>query len=177
MFFLDEMITSAKRHQMRVVSGRRDGHGTRAPHVRVTQLVSQHLQLIRIEVIVIPQNMVVRWPTCSLQTRKSASCSVSFSFPFFVYLFIFCKLLCRTERILVSLTSSSMRQPELYLNSGVTAEIKVELGRVGDANVDGCAGRDIPALSDLILFVGAKQPRVVPFLHHDKGYTRLITNF
>ncbi len=57
---LHQMVARAEGHQMRVVGGRRDGHGARAAHVRVAQLVRQHLQLVRVEVVVVPQHVVVR---------------------------------------------------------------------------------------------------------------------
>ena len=41
-----------------------------AASVRMTQLVGQHLQLIRHELIVIPENLIVTWTTGALHAGK-----------------------------------------------------------------------------------------------------------
>src|SRR6218665_252162 len=64
--FLDEMIPSAECNEMRIVGRRRDGDAAGAAHVRVAQLIGQHLEIIRIEVVVVPQNVVMRRTTRSL---------------------------------------------------------------------------------------------------------------
>jgi len=68
--FLNEMITSSESDQVCVVRWRRYWHTAGTAHIRVTQLIGQHLNLIRTEVIVVPQHMVVWWTTCSLQVSN-----------------------------------------------------------------------------------------------------------
>lgn len=69
MFLLHQVITGSKCYEMSVVSGSRDGHTAGTSHIRVTELVGQHLKFIGIEVIVIPQNMVVRGSTGTLRIQ------------------------------------------------------------------------------------------------------------
>lgn len=57
---LHEVVARAEGDEVRVVGGRGDGHGARAAHVRVAQLVREALQLVRPEVVVVPQHVVVR---------------------------------------------------------------------------------------------------------------------
>lgn len=64
---LHQVVARAEGHQVRVVGGRGDGHGARAAHVRVAQLVRQALQLVRPEVVVVPQHVVVRRPRRALR--------------------------------------------------------------------------------------------------------------
>ena len=59
MFLLNKVISSSESDEMCVVCRSRDGDTTSASHIRVTQLVRQHLNLIGTEVIIIPQHMVV----------------------------------------------------------------------------------------------------------------------
>ena len=59
-FLLNKMVARAEGDEMCVVGRSWDGHTARAPHVRVTQLVGKHLQLVGVEVVVVPQNVVVR---------------------------------------------------------------------------------------------------------------------
>ena len=68
---LDEVIARAEGDEMRVVGRRRDGDATRAAHVGVTQLIRQHLQLVGVEVIVVPQHVVVR------RTRRALDAGVA----------------------------------------------------------------------------------------------------
>ena len=60
------------------------------------------------------------------------------------------------------------------LNTGVRAQVKVELGGVCDADVDGGAGRDVARLARLLLLVGAEQAGVVALLHHDERDAGLV---
>ena len=59
MFFLHKMVACSEGYEMGVI--RRSGYGNRpcAAHIRVTQLISQTLQLIRVKMIIIPQHVVV----------------------------------------------------------------------------------------------------------------------
>lgn len=65
--FVHQVITGPEGHQVGVVGRRRDGDGARAAHVGVTQLVGEDLQLVRREVVVVPEHVVVRWPAGALQ--------------------------------------------------------------------------------------------------------------
>jgi len=59
MFLLDQMISSSESDKMCIVRRCGNRHATCAAHVRVTQLVGQHLNLISTKVVVIPQHVVV----------------------------------------------------------------------------------------------------------------------
>ena len=73
---LHQVVARAEGHQVRVVGGRRDGHGARAAHVRVAQLVREALQLVRAEVVVVPQHVVVRRPRRALYALMAAQVEV-----------------------------------------------------------------------------------------------------
>ena len=73
---LDEVIARAEGDEMRVVGRRRDGDAARAAHVRVTQLIRQHLQLVGVEVIVVPQHVVVRRARRALDAGVAAQVEV-----------------------------------------------------------------------------------------------------
>ncbi len=113
---LDQVVSGSERDQMSVVRRRGYAHRTSTSHVRVTQLIGQRLEFIGREVIIIPQDVVVRG------TRGA-------------------------------------------LNTGVTAQVKVELGRVSDARVDRGAWRDVAAATALLFTVRAEQTRVVTLLY------------
>ena len=53
---------------MGVVRRGGDGDGASAPDVGVAQLVGQLLQLVSIEMIIIPKDVVVTWSRCALDT-------------------------------------------------------------------------------------------------------------
>lgn len=57
--FINQVVTSAERHQVGVVRRCRDGDGARAAHVGVAQLVGEELELITGEAVVVPQDMIV----------------------------------------------------------------------------------------------------------------------
>lgn len=65
-FFLHQVIPRSKRHQVSVVRRSRDGHATRTAYVRMTQLVRQLLELVRLETIVVPQHVVMGGPASAL---------------------------------------------------------------------------------------------------------------
>lgn len=67
---LDEVVARPEGDQVRVVGGRRDRHGARAAHVRVAQLVREALQLVRAEVVVVPQHVVVGGARSALRKRR-----------------------------------------------------------------------------------------------------------
>jgi len=71
MFLLHKMVARSERHKMSVVRGRWNGHAAGTAHVRVTQLIRQHLKVIRIEVIVVPEDMIVGGATCSLSMSQN----------------------------------------------------------------------------------------------------------
>lgn len=70
MFFVHQVVPGPERHQVSVVCWGRDGHGARAAHVGVTQLVGEDLQLIGGETIVVPKHMIVGRPACSLKADR-----------------------------------------------------------------------------------------------------------
>ena len=88
------MISGPEGDELGIVGWRWDADGAGAAYVGVAELVSHLLQVVRLEVVVVPQDVVVTRPTCALNTL-------------------------------------------------VRAKVKVELGGVGDAYVDGGAGRDV----------------------------------
>ena len=53
-------------HQVRVVGGGGDGDTPGAPGVGVAQLVSQLLELISAETVIVPETAVVAWPRGAL---------------------------------------------------------------------------------------------------------------
>ena len=65
---LHQMVAGSEGHQVGVVSRGRDGDGPGAPDVGVAQLVGQLLQLVSIEMIIIPEDVVVTWPRRALDT-------------------------------------------------------------------------------------------------------------
>ena len=60
------VISRAEGDQVGVVGRRRDGHGSRASDVGVTQLVGEVLQHVGLVVVVVVQHVVVRWPRRAL---------------------------------------------------------------------------------------------------------------
>lgn len=70
MLFLHQVVPGTEGHQMGVVGGCWDGHGPSTSDVGVTQLVGQHLELVSVEVIIVPQYMVVGRSAGSLQTHN-----------------------------------------------------------------------------------------------------------
>jgi len=73
MFLLNKVIASSECDEVSVVRWRWDGHAACTTHVRVTQLVGQHLNLIGAEMIVIPQHVVVRRTTRALRQHVSVT--------------------------------------------------------------------------------------------------------
>ena len=63
-----QVVSRSKRHQVCVVGGGGDGDGARAPNVGVAQLVSQLLELVSVEVVVIPEDVIVAGPRRALDT-------------------------------------------------------------------------------------------------------------
>lgn len=70
MFFIHQVVPGPEGHQVSIVGWRRDGHGARTAHIRVTQLVGENLQLIGRETIVIPKHVIVGRPACSLKADQ-----------------------------------------------------------------------------------------------------------
>lgn len=69
MIFLHQVVSGSEGDQVSIVSWSRDGYTSSAANVSVAELVGENLQLVSIEAIVIPQHMIVRRTTCTLQTR------------------------------------------------------------------------------------------------------------
>jgi len=65
-FLLHQMVARSECHQVSVVRRRRYGDATGTAYVCVTQLVGEHLKLIGIEPVVIPEYVIVRGSTCTL---------------------------------------------------------------------------------------------------------------
>ena len=64
------MEASSERHQVCIVRRCRDGHGPSTAHICMTELVREGLELICLEVIVIPQHVIMGWTACSLATTN-----------------------------------------------------------------------------------------------------------
>ena len=67
---LHQVVAGTEGNQVSVVRRSRNGNAASAPDVGVAQLVGELLQLVRIEVIVIPQHVVVAGPGGALDTCK-----------------------------------------------------------------------------------------------------------
>ena len=65
---LHQVVPGPEGHQVGVVGRGRDGDGPGAPDVGVAQLVGQLLQLVSIEVVIIPEDVVVAGPGGALDT-------------------------------------------------------------------------------------------------------------
>ena len=135
---------------MGVVGGGGDGDGPGAAHVGVAQLVGQLLQLVRVEVVIVPEHVVVAGPRGALDTCAHAG----------------------------SVSNTNLYMPKHSPNGPtlMRAQVEVELRGVGDADVHGGAGGDVAALAALLLLVRAEEARVVPLLHHDEGDPRLVVS-
>lgn len=66
MLLLNKVIPSSEGHQMSIVCRGRYGDRASTPDVSVTQLVGEALKLIAVEVVVIPQDVVVAGSTGAL---------------------------------------------------------------------------------------------------------------
>lgn len=67
-------------------------------------------------------------------------------------------------------------RPKLpYLNAEMTAQIEIELFRMGDAGIDHGAWRYVPASSALISGVRAEKPGVMTLLDNDESDLRIVT--
>lgn len=60
------MIPRAESDKVSIVSRRGNGYGTCASNVSVTELVSEALELVSVEVVVIPQHVVMTWTARAL---------------------------------------------------------------------------------------------------------------
>ena len=153
---------------MGVVGGGGDGDGPGAAHVGVAQLVGQLLQLVRVEVVIVPEHVVVARPRGALDTCTHAGVSIKACYLLLpiVYLHYFKIFLYKYKY-----AKNSRSGPTL-----MRAQVEVELRGVGDADVHGGAGGDVAALAALLLLVRAEEARVVPLLHHDEGDPRLVVS-
>lgn len=73
MFFVHQVVAGTEGHQVGVVGWRRDGDGAGTAHVRVAQLVSEQLELISSEAVVVPQDMVVGGSASALRWEEEES--------------------------------------------------------------------------------------------------------
>lgn len=68
-------------------------------------------------------------------------------------------------------------RPACPLDAGVTTQVEVKLGWVGDLRVHSCACWNVPTLPNPLVLVSAEEPRVVPLLHHNKCNPWLVVLF
>jgi len=73
---LHQVVPGPEGHQVGVVGRGGDGDGPGAPDVGVAQLVGQLLQLVSIEMIIVPENVVVAGSGGSLDTLMGAEIEV-----------------------------------------------------------------------------------------------------
>lgn len=52
-------LPGPERNKMSIISWRRNGYRSGTSHIRMTKLIRQALQLIRVEMVVIPQNVIM----------------------------------------------------------------------------------------------------------------------
>lgn len=71
MLFLHEMVASPEGDEMSVIGWRRYRHRARAADVGVAQLVRQTLQLVAVEMVIVPQHVVVGRTTGALQHNSA----------------------------------------------------------------------------------------------------------
>ena len=65
---------------------------------------------------------------------------------------------------------------QTYLNTGVGAQVEVELGGVADADVHRRPRRDVARLAAPVLAVPAEEAGVVALLHHYERDARLVAH-
>ena len=80
MVLVYEVVPGPECHQVSVVSGCRYADTTSAPDVSVAQLVCQGLDVIRGEVIVVPQHVIMRRSRSSWKGTKKIASTVNSSF-------------------------------------------------------------------------------------------------
>ena len=68
MLFLHQVVPGPEGHQVGVVGRGGDGDGPGAPDVGVAQLVGQLLQLVSVEMVIIPEDVIVAGTRGSLDT-------------------------------------------------------------------------------------------------------------
>ena len=73
---LHEVVAGPEGDELRVVRRRRDAHRARAADVGVAELVGHLLQVVRLEVVVVPQDVVVTRPTRALDALVRAQVEV-----------------------------------------------------------------------------------------------------
>lgn len=76
---LDEVVPRTERDEVSVVSRCGNGYGTCASNVSVTELVGEALELVGVEVVVIPQHVVMTWTASALNALVRAEVEVEFS--------------------------------------------------------------------------------------------------
>lgn len=70
MFFFDKVVPRAESNKVSIVSRGRNGYGTCAADVSVTQLVGEALELVSVKVVVIPKYVVVARTARALRNRS-----------------------------------------------------------------------------------------------------------
>lgn len=66
MVFLHEVVACPESDEVGIVGGRWYGYAPRTTHIRVAQLIGEHLKFVGVKSIVVPQYVVVGRPTCTL---------------------------------------------------------------------------------------------------------------
>ena len=75
-FLFNQMVSGPEGDKVSVVGWSWNRHGARATDVSVAKLESQLLQLVGVKVVIIPQDMIVAWPACSLNALVRAQIEV-----------------------------------------------------------------------------------------------------
>ena len=78
MFFLNQVIASSESNKMGIVGRCRNGNGTSTADVSVAELIGETLQLVGVEVIVVPENMVMAWTARTLNALMWAQVKIKF---------------------------------------------------------------------------------------------------
>ena len=138
---LHQVESRAERDQVRVVGGRGDRHGARAADVGVAQLVRERLQFIRLEVVVVPQHVVMGRPAGALGTNRHTRQQPGGGGVGMTSLAVcVCVCVCVWGEGGGGVT---------HLDPSVTAQVEVELRRVRDAHVYSGPSGDVTTLPAL----------------------------
>lgn len=144
-------LPGPERNKMSIISWRRNGYRSRTSHIRMTKLIRQALQLIRVEVVVIPQNVIMWWTTRTLRELN--------------------------YRKLISSTMRVKAKVDTHLNTLMTAQIEVELGWMCNANIDCCTRWNISRFAALFFLVSTEQTCMMSLLHYDECDSWTIVGF
>ena len=79
--------------------------------------------------------------------------------------------------ILFNLMSRIASLIATYLDTSMRTEVEVELGWMGDSNIDSGSSRNVTRFADLFSFVLAEETCMMSLLNNDKSNTRSIVFF